>query len=147
MSTQDTFKQGDVIEDSYGNPAVVLSTQGGRPYRIIDRKSTRLNSSHVKSSYAVFCLKKKNRALFYSSMRVSNYLFSESYLFVPADFPNLREWASVLIRKLFAVFLGFVLVLVFLFRIEAYWGIGSSDHLIMHLISCPTCSFYVSTSV
>src|SRR5690606_41087924 len=27
------------------------------PYR--DRKSTRLNSSHVKISYAVFCLKKK----------------------------------------------------------------------------------------
>src|SRR5436309_8821474 len=26
---------------------------------IIDRKSTRLNSSHVKISYAVFCLKKK----------------------------------------------------------------------------------------
>src|SRR5690625_437177 len=25
-----------------------------------DRKSTRLNSSHVASSYAVFCLKKKN---------------------------------------------------------------------------------------
>src|SRR5690606_41492136 len=25
---------------------------------IVDRKSTRLNSSHVKSSYAVFCLKK-----------------------------------------------------------------------------------------
>src|SRR5690606_24039853 len=27
--------------------------------RIADRKSTRLNSSHVKISYAVFCLKKK----------------------------------------------------------------------------------------
>src|SRR5690606_38537385 len=27
---------------------------------IADRKSTRLNSSHVKISYAVFCLKKKN---------------------------------------------------------------------------------------
>src|SRR5690606_40048489 len=26
-----------------------------------DRKSTRLNSSHVKSSYAVFCLKKKRK--------------------------------------------------------------------------------------
>src|SRR5690606_41280008 len=26
-----------------------------------DRKSTRLNSSHVKNSYAVFCLKKKNK--------------------------------------------------------------------------------------
>src|SRR5690606_40522672 len=29
---------------------------------IRDRKSTRLNSSHVKISYAVFCLKKKKRA-------------------------------------------------------------------------------------
>src|SRR5690606_39743165 len=27
----------------------------------IDRKSTRLNSSHVKISYAVFCLKKKSK--------------------------------------------------------------------------------------
>src|SRR5207253_8840413 len=27
-----------------------------------DRKSTRLNSSHVAISYAVFCLKKKNKA-------------------------------------------------------------------------------------
>src|SRR5690606_39922623 len=27
--------------------------------RFLDRKSTRLNSSHVKISYAVFCLKKK----------------------------------------------------------------------------------------
>src|SRR2546421_6344357 len=29
----------------------------------IDRKSTRLNSSHSQISYAVFCLKKKNRLL------------------------------------------------------------------------------------
>src|SRR5438067_5137264 len=28
----------------------------------LDRKSTRLNSSHVSISYAVFCLKKKNRS-------------------------------------------------------------------------------------
>src|SRR6202040_668772 len=28
-----------------------------------DRKSTRLNSSHVEISYAVFCLKKKHRGL------------------------------------------------------------------------------------
>src|SRR5690349_23531411 len=27
----------------------------------LDRKSTRLNSSHVEISYAVFCLKKKNK--------------------------------------------------------------------------------------
>src|SRR5699024_12828238 len=32
---------------------------GGRG-RLRDRKSTRLNSSHVSISYAVFCLKKKN---------------------------------------------------------------------------------------
>src|SRR5207302_11158345 len=31
----------------------------GLEVRAIDRKSTRLNSSHVKISYAVFCLKKK----------------------------------------------------------------------------------------
>src|SRR5690625_6905176 len=29
--------------------------------RILDRKSTRLNSSHVAVSYGVFCLKKKHR--------------------------------------------------------------------------------------
>src|SRR5215469_17896009 len=32
---------------------------GGR--RCVDRKSTRLNSSHVEISYAVFCLKKKKK--------------------------------------------------------------------------------------
>src|SRR5690606_29285811 len=31
-----------------------------RQQLFLDRKSTRLNSSHVKISYAVFCLKKKN---------------------------------------------------------------------------------------
>src|SRR3712207_8870120 len=29
-------------------------------YRLLDRKSTRLNSSHANISYAVFCLKKKH---------------------------------------------------------------------------------------
>src|SRR3712207_6872794 len=31
------------------------------PRRIVDRKSTRLNSSHANISYAVFCLKKKKK--------------------------------------------------------------------------------------
>src|SRR2546426_8850849 len=41
-------------------PVVLLTQVGesGRPE--IDRKSTRLNSSHLVISYAVFCLKKKN---------------------------------------------------------------------------------------
>src|SRR2546430_12590960 len=30
-------------------------------HSLLDRKSTRLNSSHSQISYAVFCLKKKNR--------------------------------------------------------------------------------------
>src|SRR5690606_39870349 len=34
-----------------------------------DRKSTRLNSSHVKISYAVFCLKKKKKKWELSSLR------------------------------------------------------------------------------
>src|SRR5690349_22575006 len=36
-----------------------MQTEAFRVARI-DRKSTRLNSSHVEISYAVFCLKKKN---------------------------------------------------------------------------------------
>src|SRR3712207_8076540 len=34
---------------------------------ISDRKSTRLNSSHANISYAVFCLKKKNRLLIHTN--------------------------------------------------------------------------------
>src|SRR5699024_11862868 len=40
---------------------VVMPITADRPDRTRrDRKSTRLNSSHVSISYAVFCLKKKN---------------------------------------------------------------------------------------
>src|SRR5690606_39582121 len=41
---------------------IFIDTSGWVPHYTgsdIDRKSTRLNSSHVKISYAVFCLKKK----------------------------------------------------------------------------------------
>src|SRR5207249_9911745 len=34
---------------------------------VVDRKSTRLNSSHVSISYAVFCLKKKKKLMIYVS--------------------------------------------------------------------------------
>src|SRR5690625_6100249 len=44
-----------------------------------DRKSTRLNSSHVAISYAVFCLKKKNQQSRQKSTSVNN--------FSPADLP------------------------------------------------------------
>src|SRR5690554_7655158 len=35
------------------------ASKGGHQVDPLDRKSTRLNSSHVRISYAVFCLKKK----------------------------------------------------------------------------------------
>src|SRR3712207_7695369 len=39
--------------------------EGGKPNGFeLDRKSTRLNSSHANISYAVFCLKKKNTILY-----------------------------------------------------------------------------------
>src|SRR5437868_12118991 len=41
-------------------------------YANTDRKSTRLNSSHVSISYAVFCLKKKNTKV-HSSRHLSHH--------------------------------------------------------------------------
>src|SRR5437868_8707477 len=47
--------------DSKGGFTWVLAGQKNPPFESRDRKSTRLNSSHVSISYAVFCLKKKNK--------------------------------------------------------------------------------------
>src|SRR5471030_3347552 len=46
-----------LLVDSNGGDKIAV-----RPYHVCspDRKSTRLNSSHLGISYAVFCLKKKN---------------------------------------------------------------------------------------
>src|SRR2546426_2587569 len=81
------FKQPTPAADAYGNPVFIVATfeagAGGeqrlvagaraalnvRPLAAglrvdslrIDRKSTRLNSSHLVISYAVFCLKKKKK--------------------------------------------------------------------------------------
>src|SRR5207249_11794212 len=48
----------DSIADIVG-AAVGLDRLGVERFTSSDRKSTRLNSSHVSISYAVFCLKKK----------------------------------------------------------------------------------------
>src|SRR3712207_8039252 len=43
---------------------LTLQLGGGQKVRfLLDRKSTRLNSSHANISYAVFCLKKKKHPL------------------------------------------------------------------------------------
>src|SRR5690349_22891652 len=43
-------------------PFVAIAAPAGN---YTDRKSTRLNSSHVEISYAVFCLKKKKQQIYY----------------------------------------------------------------------------------
>src|SRR5688572_31783999 len=58
------FLQRVQKEPAYqGIPVIIISTEGKEEDTIrglkIDRKSTRLNSSHSQISYAVFCLKKK----------------------------------------------------------------------------------------
>src|SRR5690606_41908871 len=50
----------DVAIDLYMVVSEVLRQELSEKFPI-DRKSTRLNSSHVKISYAVFCLKKKKK--------------------------------------------------------------------------------------
>src|SRR5690349_23904659 len=44
-----------------GQPALRARIPVGGQFMVGDRKSTRLNSSHVEISYAVFCLKKKKK--------------------------------------------------------------------------------------
>src|SRR3712207_7704416 len=48
------------LEDPVRQP-VVAHELPHVPHRVEDRKSTRLNSSHANISYAVFCLKKKQK--------------------------------------------------------------------------------------
>src|SRR5690554_7762779 len=52
--SRDEFNERNQIEGKFGQ-----AKQG-------DRKSTRLNSSHVRISYAVFCLKKKIDNIIYT---------------------------------------------------------------------------------
>src|SRR5438874_9606155 len=65
--SRDLIRAGGGLSDSaYGGSAEltrykVINGESRRTELIqVDRKSTRLNSSHVEISYAVFCLKKKN---------------------------------------------------------------------------------------
>src|SRR6266496_4774721 len=62
-----TLRLADLAADG-GTGLEALATRAGAdpegpglPAALPDRKSTRLNSSHVEISYAVFCLKKKKK--------------------------------------------------------------------------------------
>src|SRR3712207_9025049 len=63
---QEVLIQG--ADEAFGDAvALRLADEGGRALDaeeadlVLDRKSTRLNSSHANISYAVFCLKKKQK--------------------------------------------------------------------------------------
>src|SRR2546426_8039232 len=53
-------------------PAPGINARRLSAYLSLDRKSTRLNSSHLVISYAVFCLKKKKKQ-YIKSIRYSSY--------------------------------------------------------------------------
>src|SRR5262245_52574513 len=64
---KDQFLQPDVLEWALnevvvrsGGRTILIDSGLGADPDLEDRKSTRLNSSHLGISYAVFCLKKKN---------------------------------------------------------------------------------------
>src|SRR5690606_41479229 len=54
QSAAEQYRQQHLITLAFERDQVLLAI-------LLDRKSTRLNSSHVKISYAVFCLKKKKK--------------------------------------------------------------------------------------
>src|SRR5690349_23392942 len=51
--------RGRPLHRPHPNPGGARDSDEGGAVVVQDRKSTRLNSSHVENSYAVFCLKKK----------------------------------------------------------------------------------------
>src|SRR5258707_4384341 len=54
------FRSVVVVPAEAAEATAATLKQLGETVYTIDRKSTRLNSSHANISYAVFCLKKKN---------------------------------------------------------------------------------------
>src|SRR5699024_11972960 len=62
IKDKDVFILGENVDQFDGSASLNMASLAKRykkDIKIIDRKSTRLNSSHVSISYAVFCLKKK----------------------------------------------------------------------------------------
>src|SRR3712207_7857807 len=59
ISFKAPFRRLSILEAIKEKTGFDLSDKNEDEIRTIDRKSTRLNSSHANISYAVFCLKKK----------------------------------------------------------------------------------------
>src|SRR5439155_23498287 len=87
--SSDLFVVLDVADASQVDAA--LAVRLCDRHRGVDRKSTRLNSSHVAISYAVFCLKKKKTTL--NAVRQSDSVPKE-------NLPHRVERATPLLRAL-----------------------------------------------
>src|SRR2546430_8983671 len=72
-----------LIKES-GLPTVTKPFDFAELERVIDRKSTRLNSSHSQISYAVFCLKKKTTEALLLGNPLVRYLLASLLAFTPA---------------------------------------------------------------
>src|SRR6266699_5377842 len=67
------FPYTTLFRSTVNGAAIVLDgseVRGGAAHGTVDRKSTRLNSSHVRISYAVFCLNKKILLLHFMSLMI-----------------------------------------------------------------------------
>src|SRR5947209_16807695 len=71
------FRSGIKAPKAGYNYAEFVMELQGTPQQV-DRKSTRLNSSHANISYAVFCLKKKKQDRLGASPRLGEVLSTES---------------------------------------------------------------------
>src|SRR3712207_7548553 len=60
---REVYEAAEAHWDLYEACESLVDVEDNFQYWRLDRKSTRLNSSHANISYAVFCLKKKNNQL------------------------------------------------------------------------------------
>src|SRR5205807_5545091 len=84
------YQQHRSIEPKFRQPRTAQDDAAGDVHHVSrrneitqDRKSTRLNSSHLVISYAVFCLKKKNHLSPLRLCLTINYTFDILTLYVP----------------------------------------------------------------
>src|SRR5256886_12823854 len=87
-------RRSTIIPDMVGHTIAVHDGRKHVPV-YIDRKSTRLNSSHSQISYAVFCLKKKNNTRYADRPRRTSGLIAKRQLILqPCAFGRLDGVAA-----------------------------------------------------